>query len=57
MNKPRHRFQGTIINFIKDYQKKSKEGMKTHLNAIEDNEHKEDKCLGYAKKNKNIRMI
>lgn len=31
MNKPRHRFQGTIINFIKDYQKKSKEDMKTHI--------------------------
>lgn len=57
MNKPRHRFQGTIINFIKDYQKKSKEDMKTHLNAIKDNEHKEDKCLGYTKENKNIRMI
>lgn len=50
MNKPRHRFQGTIINFIKDYQKKSKEDMKTHLNAIKDNENKGDKCLGYAKK-------
>lgn len=31
--------------------------MKTHLNAIKDNAHKEDKCLAHDKENKNIRMI